>query len=310
MKYIKEFVRYAHPYVSSIVKKFIREHSQKYKFPTTYEQVDVIKKQLPTIEYTDNGSMIFAKDRNKELYSDMLSIVDELLPQEKEFRDYFKSIIPHFVVALLHHMFVDFVNESIKIISSFNEAQKYGFLRGVDIFSFKTLPQLNTALIEIRQKIEKKKEDNEYRRYIKNNNSVIKQFTIYEDNTALVIRPPSHIFSRIFFGAPYRRSVLDKQLKPGTKWCTSAANSRHFNDYVIRDKQNLIYIIYKGRDTLFALRTQPLGQMKEIAHANSVIDRMRNNIIRMQDKIKKDGSNNLCLLFIKYMVDNRFFTNS
>jgi hypothetical protein len=79
---------------------------------------------------------------------------------------------------------------------------------------------------------------------------------IYEDDNVLVIEPQDWAFSRRYFGAPQRRSLLTKgKIIEGATWCTAASNNEHWQKYILGQKNHLYYFIEKPTDTLFAIRT-------------------------------------------------------
>lgn len=63
--------------------------------------------------------------------------------------------------------------------------------------------------------------------------------------------------SRKYFGEA-RISILDGESKPGARWCTSASKPDHFDEYVNKNKDRLIYFIRKKDDKLFAARSKRL----------------------------------------------------
>ena len=77
---------------------------------------------------------------------------------------------------------------------------------------------------------------------------------IFETDKYAVYQPRTWEASRKYFGIN-RESLLDGTKKKGAKWCTSAAeNPKHFNDYVIKRQDRLLYFIRKKDDVLFAAR--------------------------------------------------------
>lgn len=79
---------------------------------------------------------------------------------------------------------------------------------------------------------------------------------IYEDDNVLVVEPQSWAFSRRYFGAPQRHSlVTDGKIIEGAKWCTSASDQTHWHKYIVSQQNHLYYFIQKSTDQLFAIRT-------------------------------------------------------
>jgi hypothetical protein len=79
---------------------------------------------------------------------------------------------------------------------------------------------------------------------------------IYEDDNVMVIEPQTWSFSRRYFGAPQRRSLITKgKVIEGATWCTAASNSDHWQKYIVAQKNHLYYFIEKSTDKLFAIRT-------------------------------------------------------
>ena len=79
---------------------------------------------------------------------------------------------------------------------------------------------------------------------------------IFETDKYAVYQPRTWEASRKYFGIN-RESLLDGTKKKGAKWCTSAAeNPKHFNDYVIKRQDRLLYFIRKKDDKLFAARSR------------------------------------------------------
>ena len=77
---------------------------------------------------------------------------------------------------------------------------------------------------------------------------------IFETDKYAVYQPRTWEASRKYFGIN-RESLLDGTKKKGATWCTSAAeNPKHFNDYVIKRQDRLLYFIRKKDDVLFAAR--------------------------------------------------------
>ena len=79
---------------------------------------------------------------------------------------------------------------------------------------------------------------------------------IYEDDNMLVVKPTNWEFSRRYFGAPIRYSlVIPNKLIKGATWCTSASDQTHWHKYIINQQNHLYYFIQKSTDELFAIRT-------------------------------------------------------
>jgi hypothetical protein len=79
---------------------------------------------------------------------------------------------------------------------------------------------------------------------------------IYEDDNVMVIEPQTWSFSRRYFGAPQRRSLITKgKVIEGATWCTAASNTDHWQKYIVAQKNHLYYFIEKSTDELFAIRT-------------------------------------------------------
>lgn len=79
---------------------------------------------------------------------------------------------------------------------------------------------------------------------------------VLETDKYLVYQPKTWEASRKYFGIN-RISLLDGTQKKGAKWCTSAAESpEHFNDYVVKRGDRLLYFIRKKDDRLFAARSR------------------------------------------------------
>jgi len=85
---------------------------------------------------------------------------------------------------------------------------------------------------------------------------------IYETDDYIVYKPETWEASRKYFGIS-RVSLLDGKVKEGSKWCTAASTSKHFKEYVIDNKDRLLYIITKTdklrrADSLWAVRSRTL----------------------------------------------------
>jgi len=87
---------------------------------------------------------------------------------------------------------------------------------------------------------------------------------IYETDDYIVYKPETWEASRKYFGIS-RVSLLDGKVKEGSKWCTAASTPGKFNEYVIKNKTRLLYIITKKdmlkykADTLWAVRSMDLS---------------------------------------------------
>lgn len=79
---------------------------------------------------------------------------------------------------------------------------------------------------------------------------------VYEDDNLLVVEPQTWEFSRRYFGAPTRYSlVTPNKLIKGATWCTAASDQTHWHKYIISQQNHLYYFIQKSTDQLFAIRT-------------------------------------------------------
>ena len=85
---------------------------------------------------------------------------------------------------------------------------------------------------------------------------------IQETDKYLVYQPLTWEASRKYFGIN-RISLLDGTQKEGSKWCTAAAEDpKHFNKYVVKNKDRLLYFIRKKDDKLFAARSAAASEAK------------------------------------------------
>lgn len=90
---------------------------------------------------------------------------------------------------------------------------------------------------------------------------------VQETDKYLVYQPLTWEASRKYFGIN-RESLLDGTKKKGAKWCTAAAEDKtHFNDYVVKAKDRLLYFIRKRDDKLFAARSSSIAN-KEFQYAS------------------------------------------
>ena len=79
---------------------------------------------------------------------------------------------------------------------------------------------------------------------------------IYEDDNMLVVEPQTWEFSRRYFGAPQRRSLVTKgKIIEGATWCTAASDQEHWQKYIVNQQNHLYYFVQKSTDELFAIRT-------------------------------------------------------
>lgn len=79
---------------------------------------------------------------------------------------------------------------------------------------------------------------------------------IYENDNVLVVEPPTWQFSRRYFGAPQRHSLVTSgKVVDGANWCTSASDQGKWQDLIVRDRTNLYYFVRKSDETLYAIRT-------------------------------------------------------
>ena len=102
---------------------------------------------------------------------------------------------------------------------------------------------------------------------------------IADTSTLVAFQPLTVEASKKYFGKPYRISVLDGQIKKGTRWCTSGSQAESFwNEYVIQDKSRLIYFVRKSDDSMYAMKN--VGTYSE--------DQLRASFYRLIKKI--DGS--------------------
>ena len=79
---------------------------------------------------------------------------------------------------------------------------------------------------------------------------------VFETDKYAVYQPKTWEASRKYFGAPIRTSLLDGEQKKGATWCTSATDNKHFNEYVNKRGDRLLYFIRKKDDKLFAARSR------------------------------------------------------
>lgn len=100
---------------------------------------------------------------------------------------------------------------------------------------------------------------------------------IYEDNNLLIVEPRSWEFSRRYFGAPTRRSLLTNRLFRGATWCTAASTREHWEDYIDTQYNHLYYLVEKTpEERLFAIRT--VGGADVIDDMNSTLETKYNEI--------------------------------
>ena len=117
---------------------------------------------------------------------------------------------------------------------------------------------------------------------------------IQETDKYLVYQPLTWEASRKYFGIN-RVSLLDGEQKKGAKWCTSAAeDNTHFNDYVVKAKDRLLYFIRKRDDKLFAARSSSIAN-KEFQYASDRPEKRYNGWLKtvelVQKAVKKIESN-------------------
>lgn len=85
---------------------------------------------------------------------------------------------------------------------------------------------------------------------------------IYQDDNVIVVEPPTWQFSRRYFGAPKRRSLLDDaKIIDGAQWCTAASDYDHWHKFVDNYKNHLYYFVNKKTDELHAIRTAGGGDV-------------------------------------------------
>lgn len=77
---------------------------------------------------------------------------------------------------------------------------------------------------------------------------------VYQTEEFNVYTPKTWTASKKYFGKE-RISLLDGKHKEGARWCTAAfEDPKHFKEYVVDNKDRLLYFIRKSDDTLFAYR--------------------------------------------------------
>lgn len=134
------------------------------------------------------------------------------------------------------------------IIIYFMRIQK--LLSQRDIFKYKTIDNLLEVMSNVTSNRQKKSTKGA---------TVVKQEIpglIYEDDNLLVVEPQSWAFSRRYFGAPHRRSLVNSnKIIEGATWCTAASDQSHWHKYIVRQQNHLYYFVQKSTDELFAIRT-------------------------------------------------------
>jgi hypothetical protein len=116
-----------------------------------------------------------------------------------------------------------------------------------DIFAYTSISQLNDIIAN--SQTSKTDEKKAYKKAGDTNIPVIK-----ETDTYIAYQPLNWEASRKYFGET-RISLLDGETKKGATWCTSASTPKHFNEYVVKNRNRLLYFIRKKDDKLFAARS-------------------------------------------------------
>ena len=201
---------------------------------------------------------------------------------------------------------------AVKVMKIFNQRQK--MLTNKDIFAYPSFFELVKTLATTRSKSEMKKAGADVERTI----NEIKAAIIPQENKSwIVIKPPSHAFSKKYFG--YTRysikdilAIADRAEKDptnrdqilgeistlrktkGTNWCTAANKDTHWKLYIEDQKTELYYFIHLEAvegDELFAVRT--MGSYKELANYKlPMFEQMLNKLSMAMEKQLGYGKGN------------------
>ena len=193
---------------------------------------------------------------------------------------------------------------SQKVMSIFNQRQK--MLANKDIFTYPSFFELVKTLATTRSKSELKKAGAD----VENTINEIKAAIIPQENKSwIVIKPPSHAFSKKYFG--YTRysikdilAIADRAEKDpanrdeilgeistlrktkGTNWCTAANKDTHWKLYIEDQKTELYYFIHLEAiegDELCAVRT--MGSYNELANYKlPIFEQMLNKLSMAMEK--------------------------
>lgn len=117
-----------------------------------------------------------------------------------------------------------------------------------DIFAYSTIGELHDVIVN--SETSKTDQKKAYKAASDANIPLV-----FETDKYAVYQPKTWEASRKYFGAPIRTSLLDGEQKKGATWCTSATDNTHFNDYVNKKGDRLLYFIRKKDDKLFAARS-------------------------------------------------------
>ena len=201
---------------------------------------------------------------------------------------------------------------AVGVMNVFNKRQK--MLANKDIFTYPSFFELVKTLATTRSKSEMKKAGADVERTI----NEIKAAIIPQENKSwIVIKPPSHAFSKKYFG--YTRysikdilAIADRAEKDptnrdqilgeistmrktkGTNWCTAANKDTHWKLYIEDQKTELYYFIHLEAvegDELFAVRT--MGSYNELANYKlPIFEQMLNKLSMAMEKQLGYGKGN------------------
>lgn len=177
------------------------------------------------------------------------------------------------------------------VMKIFNKRQK--MLQNKDIFAYPSFFELVKTLATTRSKSELKKVGADIENSIKEIKAAI---VPNSDPTLLIIKPPSHAFSKKYFGFtrysirdilaisdradkdPANREQILSEVSnlhkiDGATWCTAANGDKHWNQYIVNDKTELYYLINLEADPaeeLYAIRV--LGSYLNLATLNNPLN--------------------------------------